>query len=111
MILEAFYCVGNETTIHKRNISRQRAAELKQSIDDYSSAKTFHPALVLVPHQRKTNKIKEYFSASDEQWKDCSGKSNRITTIRYKQFINLSEKEIAEIDAAAHLPLDSFPIT
>ena len=88
--------------MEKRRIAQRRAMELKTTIQDYQKAQKTIPTgfqqwdRILKQQER----IKEYFGATDEEWQNWHWQlQNRIsTTAVLKELIDLTDREIAEID-------------
>jgi len=88
--------------MEKRRIAQRRAMELKKTIQDYQKAQKTIPTgfqqwdRILKQQER----IKEYFGATDEEWQNWHWQlQNRIsTTAVLKELIDLTDREIAEID-------------
>lgn len=91
-----------ESRINKRDISLERAEKLKSRIEDYLEVKDKIPkGLNLIKEYKiSKDKILNILNATEENWNDYKWQlSNRITDIEtLKQIINLSEKEIKEIE-------------
>lgn len=89
----------------KKKIALQRAAELRHAIDDYRLAEKNIPTGfkrwpgILKNQQR----IKAYFGATEEQWQNWHWHlKNRISsTAVLKEFLDLSSRELEEIETTA----------
>ncbi len=86
----------------KRRASLNRASELKKTIDDYQRSQDkiatgFNRWPEILKNQER---IKKYFGATEEDWADWHWQlRNRIQTTQVLQeFLNLTFKEIEEID-------------
>ncbi len=86
----------------KRHISLQRAEQLKETILDYQQVRgkiptgfTYWPVIL-----NRQEKIKSYFKATADEWHDWRWHlRNRISSTKeLRQFINLTDREIEEID-------------
>ena len=88
----------------KRRTAQKRAIELKRTILDYRRAYKHIPTGFQHWNQSLQNrdKILSFFGATDEQWQNWHWHlKNRITTSRVlKEFLALSDQEVAEIDKA-----------
>ena len=86
----------------KRNISLERAAELKNAVADYREAVKNMPTGFQnwTQIQESQKRIKNYFKATDEEWENWRWQlKNRITTTAVlKELLPLEKDEIDEID-------------
>ncbi|HHX94267.1 MAG TPA: glutamate 2,3-aminomutase [Clostridia bacterium] len=86
----------------KRSRALERAKELKSIIEDYlETSKTIKTGLLMadqIDYQKK--KILQYLNATEEDWQDWNWQmDNRFETASaLSHIINLSQKEIEEID-------------
>jgi glutamate 2,3-aminomutase len=91
----------------KRTIALNRVEDLKKTIKDYQLAEKVMPTgMSNWPKSLKNQaRIKAYFGASDEQWRNWHWHiKNRITSTRVLQeFLNLTPQEIEEIDTTGSL--------
>lgn len=86
----------------KRRVALNRASELKQTIQDYQRSQSkistgFSRWPEILKNQER---IKKYFGAMEEDWADWRWHlRNRIKTTQVlKEFLNLTPREIEEID-------------
>lgn len=91
----------------KRKVALKRAKELKERIDDYrQSQKDIPTGFKCWPQiEKKQEKIKTFLGASDEDWNSWQWQlNNRITTTdALKELVDLSPREIEEIDKTGSL--------
>lgn len=86
----------------KREISLERAAELKNAVADYREAVKSMPTGFQnwTQIQENQKRIKNYFKATDEEWENWRWQlKNRITTTSVlKELLPLEKAELNEID-------------
>jgi len=86
----------------KREISLERAAELKNAVADYREAVKSMPTGFQnwAQIQENQKRIKNYFKATDEEWENWRWQlKNRITTTSVlKELLPLEKDELNEID-------------
>lgn len=91
----------SQEEVVNRNLSLQRAEELRESISDYLSVEPFIETGFRVQDRILVNrqKILEYFDATQENWDDWVWQmKHRITDAEPLQFLlNLPEKEVEEL--------------
>ena len=91
----------SQEEVVNRNLSLQRAEELRESISDYLSVEPFIETGFRVQDRILENrqKILEYFDATQENWDDWVWQmKHRITDVEPLQFLlNLPEKEVEEL--------------
>lgn len=86
----------------KRQISIQRASELKSKIEDFLEARKIIPKGMEIDNQlvERKNRILNLFNASEEDWNDYHWQlDNKITDVEtLSKIINLSENEKKNIE-------------